>query len=153
MAYASANDGTGFSLTPASSLKYRAEIVSETPIENPGFSDFSGAKWVKYLGDDATVYGDVLVADADTSVAKVSRIVFENAKIRKGIDGEVIVNFKEAGVTDDEMNRYAIVNGRTRLSPWTNGGGSPTASPGLEVCVPWVMIVIPDMPNFSTFMG
>ena len=153
VAYASQNNGTGFSLTPASSLKYRAEIVSPTPIENPRFSDFSGARWVKYLGDDSTVYGDVLVADADTSVARVSRIVFENAHIRRGIDGEVIVNFKEAGVTDDEMNRYAVVNGRTRLSPWTNGGGSPTGCSGLEVCVPWAMTAIPDMPRYSSFMG
>ena len=151
VAYASRSDGAGFSLVASSSLKYRAEIQSETPIDNPSFSDFSGARWVKYLGDDSTVYGDVLVADADTSVARVTRIVFENARIRKGIDGEVIVNFKEAGVTNDAMNRYAVVNGRTRLSPWTNGGGSASGTPGLSV---WR---IPDLPvptpieNFSTF--
>ena len=153
VAYASRSDGTGFSLTPASSLKYRAEIQSATPIENPTLADFAGARWVKYLGDDSTVYGDVLVADADTSVAQVSRIVFENAKIRNGIDGEVIVNFKEAGVTDEEMDRYAVVNGRTRLSSWTNGGGGQSATPGLEVVSPDGIAALPEIGNHSTFIG
>lgn len=153
VAYASKSDGTGFSLVAAAGLKYRAEIQSATPIDNPTLADFIGARWQKYLGDDSTVYGDVLVADADTSVAKVSRIVFENAKIRKGIDGEVIVNFKDAGVTDEEFDRYAVINGRTRLSPWTNGGGGQSAMPGLEVEIP------PEIPEraainiYSTFYG
>ena len=143
VAYASKSDGTGFSLVAAAGLKYRAEIQSATPIDNPTLADFIGARWQKYLGDDSTVYGDVLVADADTSVAKVSRIVFENAHIRKGIEGEVIVNFKDAGVTDEEFDRYAVINGRTRLSPWTNGGGGQSATPGLEVEIP------PEIPEFS----
>jgi len=151
VAYASKSDGTGFSLVPASSLKYRAEIQRDEPVDNPVFADFAGATWVKYLGDDATVYGDVLVADADTSVARVSRIVFENAKIRKGIDGEVIVNFKEAGVTVDEMNRYAVVNARTRLSPWTNGGGSPTGGLGLDVVTPQALGALAEFPQYSSF--
>ena len=151
VAYASKSDGTGFSLVPASSLKYRAEIQRDEPLDTPVFADFAGATWVKYLGDDSTVYGDVLVADADTSVAKVSRIVFENAHIRKGIDGEVIVNFKEAGVTDDEMNRYAMINGRTLLSPWTNGGGSSTGGLGLTIINPVAIPVIVAMPQYSSF--
>ena len=151
VAYAEKSDGTGFSLVPASSLKYRAEIQSDAEIESPQLSDFASAAWVKYLGDDSTVYGDVLVADADTSVAKVSRIVFENAKIRKGIDGEVIVNFKEAGVTDDEMNRYAVVNARTLLSPWTNGGGSPTGGLDADVVTPASLPEVAEMPTYSSF--
>ncbi len=153
VAYAGDSAGTGFSLVPASSRKYRAEIQSETAIENPVFADFSGAKWVKYLGDDSTVYGDVLVADADTSVTKVTRIVFENATVRKGIDGEAIVNFKEAGTSDDEMNRYAVVNGRTRLSAWTNGGGSQSGCPGLTAMSASVLPDLADLPAFSTFIG
>lgn len=153
VAYASKSDGTGFSLVAAAGLKYRAEIQSATPIDNPTLADFIGARWQKYLGDDSTVYGDVLVADADSSVAKVSRIVFENAHIRKGIDGEVIVNFKDAGVTDEEFDRYAVINGRTRLSPWTNGGGGQSAMPGLTVethTEPSALVVIE---NYSTFIG
>ena len=153
VAYASKSDGTGFSLVAASGLKYRAEIQSDVPIDNPTLADFMGAKWMKYLGDDSTVYGDVLVADAETSVAKVSRIVFENAKIRKGIDGEVIVNFKDAGVTDEEFDRYAIVNGRTRLSPWTNGGGSSSALPGMTVETHAEPPALAAIENYSTFIG
>lgn len=153
VAYAENTDGRGFSLLPASSRKYRAEIQTGEPIDTPTLADFAGASWQKYIGDDSTVYGDVLVADADTSVAQVSRIVFENASIRRGIDGEVIVHFKEAGVTVDEMNRYATINGRTRLSPWTNGGGSPSAIPGLEVCEPQTIGLLAEFPNYSSFMG
>ena len=153
VAYAENTDGRGFSLTPAASRKYRAEIQSDAPIETPTLSDFAGASWQKYLGDDETVYGDVLVADADTSVAQVTRIVFENATIRRGIEGEVIVRFKEAGVSVDEMNRYATINGRTRLSSWTNGGGSPSVMPGLEVCEPQTMGLLAEFPNYSSFMG
>ena len=153
VAYAENTDGRGFSLLPASSRKYRAEIQTGEPIDTPTLADFAGASWQKYIGDDSTVYGDVLVADADTSVAQVSRIVFENATIRRGIDGEVIVRFKEAGVTVDEMNRYATINGRTRLSPWTNGGGSPSAIPGLEVCEPQTIGLLAEFPNYSSFMG
>ena len=153
VAYAENTDGRGFSLLPASSRKYRAEIQTDAPIDTPTLSDFAGASWQKYIGDDSTVYGDVLVADADTSVAQVSRIVFENASIRRGIEGEVIVRFKEAGVTVDEMNRYATINGRTRLSPWTNGGGSPSAIPGLEVCEPQTIGLLAEFPQYSSFMG
>jgi hypothetical protein len=153
VAYASTPSGTGFSLVPAAGLKYRAEIQSDTKIDNPVFADFSQARWMKYLGDDSTVYGDILVADADTSVAKVSRIVFENATIRRGIDGEVIVNFKEAGVSVDEMNRYAVVNGRTLLSSWTNGGGSPAGGLGLQVVKAQELSPLSVFPSFSTFIG
>ena len=153
VAYAENTDGRGFSLLPAASRKYRAEIQTDAPIDTPTLADFAGASWQKYIGDDSTVYGDVLVSDADTSVAQVSRIVFENASIRRGIEGEVIVRFKEAGVTVDEMNRYATINGRTRLSPWTNGGGSPSAIPGLEVCEPQTMGLLAEFPNYSSFMG
>lgn len=51
VAYASDNAGTGFSLTPTDALKYRAEIHSTTPL-TPVESDFTGATWVKYIGDD-----------------------------------------------------------------------------------------------------
>jgi hypothetical protein len=53
-AYASDGSGTGFSLTPSSSLKYMAMIVSDAPITSPDIDDFSEAVWVKYIGDDGT---------------------------------------------------------------------------------------------------
>ena len=153
VAYAAKSDGTGFSLSPTSSLKYRAELQIDHPLDHPTAADFLDAKWVKYLGDDATIYGDVLVADSDTSVSKVSRIVFENAHIRKGVDGEVIVNFKEAGVTNEEMCRYAVVNGRTRLSSWTNGGGSVSATPGMKIIFPTEFPVWAAINIHTTFIG
>ena len=153
VAYAENTDGRGFSLSPAASRKYRAEIQSATPIESPTLADFADATWVKYLGDDETVYGDVLVADADTSVAKVTRIVFENAWVRKGIDGEAIVRFREAGVTDGEMDRYAVVNARTRLSSWTNGGGGTSAIPGLSVEAHEAIQALAAIELYSTFKG
>ena len=52
IAYASDNTGTDFSLTPSSLLPYRAEIVSDTEIITPILSDFAGATWVKYIGED-----------------------------------------------------------------------------------------------------
>ena len=148
VAYAAQNDGQGFSLTPANSLKYRAEIISRTPIANPVWSDFADAQWVKYLGDDATTYGDVLVADQNTSVAKVTRIVFENATIRKGVDGEVIVNFNET-----ELSREEVINGRTRLSPWTNGGGSAFGNLGRNIVHITVLPELPAFEPYSTFIG
>lgn len=52
VAYASDNSGTGFSLTPTDNLKYRAEIHVTEELDPPAESDFSGATWVKYIGDD-----------------------------------------------------------------------------------------------------
>ena len=37
---------------PSDTLKYRAEIHATEEIASPGASDFSGATWVKYIGDD-----------------------------------------------------------------------------------------------------
>ena len=54
VAYASDASGTDFNLTPSSNLKYRAEIHSGTAIVTPILSDFSGATWVKYIGDNGT---------------------------------------------------------------------------------------------------
>lgn len=52
VAYASDATGTGFSLTPTALLKYRAEIQVHEDIAVPDAADFSGAAWVKYIGDD-----------------------------------------------------------------------------------------------------
>ena len=54
VAYASSATGAGFSLTPTNSLKFRAEIHTDTPIASPTLADFSEATWVKYIGDDGT---------------------------------------------------------------------------------------------------
>ncbi len=154
LAYAEENNGQGFSLTPADSLKYRAEIVSSVLIENLDLSHFANAEWIKYIGDDQTVYGDILVADTENSVTQVNRIVFENATIREGIDGEVIVNFKEADfVTNAELNAFAVLNGQTRLSPANNGGGSPWGNIGLNLIIAYTIPQFVTINNYSTFKG
>lgn len=60
VAYATDNAGTGFSLTPTDLLKYRAEIHVTSPLSPPTSGDFSGATWVKYLGDDGTGGGGTM---------------------------------------------------------------------------------------------
>lgn len=71
VAYASSATGAGFSLTPTNSLKFRAEIHTDTPIASPTLADFSEATWVKYIGDDGTGgtgtgNGDMLKSIYDT---------------------------------------------------------------------------------------
>ena len=46
-AYASDNQGTGFSLTKAEGLIYTATITSETAIAEPTLADFAGATWTR----------------------------------------------------------------------------------------------------------
>ncbi len=154
IAYAEQGDGRGFSLTPAPALKYRAEIVSDSVIDNPSLSHFANANWQKYLGDDNTVFGDVLITDQTTTVAQATRIVFENATIREGIDGEVIVNFRKADfISNSEMNNFAVLHGRTKLSPWTNGGGSPFGNIGRNFVTAYAINQFVTIENYSTFNG
>ena len=51
------------------------------------------------------------------------------------------------------MNRYATINGRTRLSSWTNGGGSPGAMPGLVIVEPPTLGMLIRFPVYSAFIG
>lgn len=67
VAYASDASGAGFSLTPTNALKYRAEIHTTTAIETPDAEDFTGATWVKYIGDDGTGAGDMTKSVYDTN--------------------------------------------------------------------------------------
>ena len=127
-AYAATADGQGFSLTPSDYLKYRAEIVTHTPLDTPASGDFINAQWVKYIGDDGVTQGAILVTDQNATVTNIKSIVFENATIREGEQGEVIVNFPDPAVIS---HNYSVLNGRTRLSAWINGGGS--SSGGLTI--------------------
>lgn len=60
VAYASDASGNGFSLTPANGLKFRAEIHTTAEITSPSPTDFSAAKWVKYIGEDGSGVGDMV---------------------------------------------------------------------------------------------
>lgn len=67
VAYASDASGADFSLTPSNALKFRAEIHTTTAIETPDVDDFTGATWVKYIGDDGAGAGDMTKAVYDTN--------------------------------------------------------------------------------------
>ena len=54
IAYASADDGTGFTMTFNSSLDYIAIKATTTPIASPAASDFVGL-WKKYKGEPASL--------------------------------------------------------------------------------------------------
>ncbi|MGN0878594.1 MAG: hypothetical protein ACI4WT_03965 [Oligosphaeraceae bacterium] len=76
IAYAQDADGSGFSLTPANSRKWRAEIHLDHEPEALTAADFAG-KWVKYIGDDGAGVGDmraeVYDTDGDGVVDRASR--------------------------------------------------------------------------------
>jgi len=99
VAYASDASGTGWSLTPTNALKYRAEIHS-TVAFTPVVGDFSGATWVKYLGDNGNqpkqVTGKTLLstgwslvsglyeydlADANITATSIVEVIPDNADI------------------------------------------------------------------------
>ena len=60
---------------------------------------------------------------------------------------------KERILYFEEFDRYAVINGRTRLSPWTNGGGGQSAMPGLEVETHAEPPALAVIENYSTFIG
>lgn len=57
IAYASASNGTGFTMTFDPALKYVAIKSTTTPIAAPQASDFTGL-WAKYIGEDGQPGGD-----------------------------------------------------------------------------------------------
>ena len=83
VAYASDNSGTGWSLTPSDSLKYRAEIHSATAL-TPVESDFSAATWVKYIGNDASITN---LSKAATELT-ISSGAVTKTQLSHTIDGE-----------------------------------------------------------------
>ena len=95
----------------------------------------------------STVYGDVLVTDNTTAVDQVTRIVFENATVRQGVDGEVFVNFKVAGVPV-----YSVFSGNTRQSS-TLTSGSPFGDLELDVLTVTAFPVLTELSTPSTFIG
>lgn len=121
--------GAGFSLTPSSDRKYRAELML-TELREVTEQDFAGCTWVKCLGDDGATIGAVEVTDSQTSVPSVSRILFENATVRLGSSGEAIISFSDAGVSDeDTFNSFFMI--RDALGYHRSGGGSPGGNAGV----------------------
>lgn len=137
VAYASDASGSGFSLTPSDTLKYRAEIHSETAIESPDADDFSGAVWVKYIGSDGTsgtsagfgapdATAETLAAGSEATAevtasgedtAKVFHFSFGIPKGADGTDGKSAYQLwleqegNEGKTLDDFFNAYRGADG------------------------------------------
>lgn len=134
VAYASDASGSGFSLTPSDTLKYRAEIHSETAIESPDADDFSGAVWVKYIGSDGTsgtsagfgapdataetlAAGSEATAEVTASGEDTEKVFHFSFGIPKGADGKSAYQLwleqegNEGKTLDDFFNAYRGADG------------------------------------------
>lgn len=87
VAYASDDEGTGWSMTPSDALPYRAEIHTSEEIETPTAADFDDAIWVKYLGDDFenTSYMTFNSVSSSNTITLISDCV--PVAVRSGITG------------------------------------------------------------------
>ena len=83
VAFAEDSSGTGFSLEPSNTRKYRAEIHVSSPIATPTASDFAGATWVKYIGED----GDGAFT-ADDTFSSTSENAVQNKVIKAKLDAQ-----------------------------------------------------------------
>lgn len=81
VAYAEDSAGTGFSLEPSNTRKYRAEIHTAQKIATPTASDFAGATWVKFIGDP----GDGAFTVDDT-LSNTSENAVQNKVIKAKLD-------------------------------------------------------------------
>lgn len=134
VAYASDASGSGFSLTPSDTLKYRAEIHSETAIESPDADDFSGAVWVKYIGSDGTsgtsagfgapdataetlAAGSEATAEVTASGENTEKVFHFSFGIPKGADGKSAYQLwleqdgNDGKTLDDFFNAYRGADG------------------------------------------
>lgn len=130
VAYASSNSGNGFSLAPSDSLKYRAEIHVSSAIPSPSSSDFSGATWVKYLGDNGTRgsrinYGTAVTGTSSTPTAFATGI------------NDSLVN--DAYINIDTQNLYRCsLGGDASTALWVyvgtmKGDPAPAALEGVKL--------------------
>lgn len=125
VAYASDDQGTGWSLTPSDSLPYRAEIHPDEEIENPTASDFEDAVWVKYLGDDFsdTSYLTFDSVSASNLVTLTSDCV--PVAVKSGITGKFYpvekgsVSLGTGSFTLDLTPYLAYDNAQTFSGTWT----------------------------------
>ena len=71
VAYASADDGTGFTMTFNAALEYIAILSTATAIAVPAAGDFAGL-WCKYKGSDGAGSGDVVgpASSTDNTIAR-----------------------------------------------------------------------------------
>ena len=120
VAYASDNQGTSWSTVPRDYLPYRAQIVVNYPITNLTASDFTGAKWIKYIGNNAYevwlnngytgTEQDFLswLRQQSASIEFVNSDLDTNKKITKKISNAVVA------IVDNEGYQWTMPNGTIR---------------------------------------
>ena len=81
--------------------------------------------------------------------------MFENATVRAGVDGEVIVSMNAPGLMNAAFTGYSQLNGRTKLSAWINGGGSAGGgnSSMYDNCDAPLQVAAAAKTNYSIFKG
>jgi len=130
IAYAEDNAGTGFNTSPDASRPYIAIINSSTDLSPVDSSDFSGATWTKYLGDDGASEAASAVATHETTydhTAFLSAITMSNLPVAAKTDAWPV----EIGgdYATDAVDLFATVdaNGASCIVPGPEDGGAPIA--------------------------
>ncbi|MDD5698496.1 MAG: hypothetical protein PHH77_07750 [Victivallaceae bacterium] len=150
VAYASDDAGTDFSLTPSDTLKYRAEIHVTEAIETPTIDDFTGATWVKYLGDTGAQgenapevqYQFSVDGETDWHTPWASGDFYQRISVDDGVTWSDPIEFVGANGTGvapqgtyDSGTTYALNEGVTYNSSYyrslaeNNTGNQPDTSP------------------------
>ena len=81
---------------------------------------------------DGVSYGAVAATDGSTVIPEVRRLVFANATLTAGADGEATVSFNGGGTGGEEMfNGVQMLS--ASLSTTRSGGGSPGGDSGVEL--------------------
>ena len=119
VAYAEDSSGTGFSLEPSNTRKYRAEIHVSSPIATPTASDFAGATWVKFIGND----GDGAFTVDDT-FSNTSENAVQNKVIKAKLDAQdATISTLQAEVrTKQPTLSYDTAPTPNSNNPVTSGG-------------------------------
>ncbi len=130
VAWARDSLGTGFSLVPSDDRKYRAELLLPEHHDNLTAEDFAGCAWTRCGGRDGVSYGSVAATDGNTVIPEVRRLVFANATLTAGTDGEATVSFNGGGGCggDEAFNDILMI--RSALNASRSGGGSPGGNAG-----------------------
>jgi hypothetical protein len=67
----------------------------------------------------------------ETSIPAARRIVFRNATVEAGDEGEAVVTFSKAGAPGGVFNNTALL--RRTLATGRSGGGSPGGGAGVDI--------------------
>lgn len=94
IAYATDAVGSGWSMTPTDSLKYRAEIQTSVALLPPTSAHFANATWVKYLGDNQSSEAELNVDFLDLTefVYNVPQAMRFDTQVSEGTDAALSIS-------------------------------------------------------------